>query len=194
MLEDLYSLFSDDEGYIWNFKFNIDKSEISSKNRDRFEVFSWINYTSSQRKSVNIVLLKRIREKKELIFLFETFFHIEFNKLLFILIILIFMNILTNSFIDAYSSRNVSSLIDKYFASWKKRDIIFNNKYFYLIIWLIEWIFIWGNWLSLLYINLNLFLVIWFNLSIFIDILRFTNMNIWKLSHQKSCDEINQRI
>ena len=40
MLGDLYSLFSGDKGYIRNFKFNIDKSEISSKSRNRFGVFS----------------------------------------------------------------------------------------------------------------------------------------------------------
>ena len=40
MLGDLYLLFSDDERYIRNFKLNVDKSEISSKNRNRFGVFS----------------------------------------------------------------------------------------------------------------------------------------------------------
>lgn len=43
MLGDLYSLSSDDGGYIWNFKLNAGKSGISPNSRDRFGVFPKIN-------------------------------------------------------------------------------------------------------------------------------------------------------
>ena len=45
MLGDLYLLFFDNDEYIWNFKFNVDKSEIFPKNRDRFGV-PFINLSS----------------------------------------------------------------------------------------------------------------------------------------------------